>query len=325
MPTNQLRRMLPPVFDAAGGAGAGFIDGLRTQLGGKRCPDDATFSTALAAEALYATAEKNARLRLILERLERSFGHKEPVVLLGAQIEHVMSQTLTSEWVRELGEGSEEEWSQLLHTLGNLTLTKYNADMSNKPYKDKKEAFAVSHFVLNTYFADIERWTPDAIRERGRKLAQLAIAIWHDVGRVPSADETKKKPSPLPVKIRFRSTEEPVVNWKDGFIKLLKQFDAAGPGLLQNIAMEHSLEAVISVDQDRFRRSKAKIGEVYVNTHAAPLSFKIGAERLRRLERLTPRNTSSLCLRIRQNQLKPKDGSGNCARSGEGARNRFHL
>ena len=42
-PTNQLRRMLPPVFDAAGGAGALFIDGLRKQLGETRCPDDLYF------------------------------------------------------------------------------------------------------------------------------------------------------------------------------------------------------------------------------------------------------------------------------------------
>ena len=139
MPSNQLRRMLPPVFDAAGGAGAAFIDGLRKQLGGKRCPDDVKFAAALATEPLYSTAEKNARLRLILERLERSFNHKEPAELSGAQIEHVMPQTLTPEWRRELGDELEDQSSQLLHTLGNLTLTKYNADMSNKPYKDKQQ------------------------------------------------------------------------------------------------------------------------------------------------------------------------------------------
>ena len=83
MPTNQLRRMLPPVFDAAGGAGPAFVDGLRKQLGGKRCPDDETFATALAKEPLYSTAEKNARLRLILERLEQSFKHKEPAEFSG--------------------------------------------------------------------------------------------------------------------------------------------------------------------------------------------------------------------------------------------------
>ena len=126
------------------------------------------FATALAMEPLYSTAEKNVRLRLILERIERSFKHKEPAVLSGAQIEHVMPQTLTPEWSQELGDAAEDQWSELLHTLGNLTLTKYNAEMSNKPYKDKQKALAGSHFVLNRYFAEVVQWSPDALRERGR-------------------------------------------------------------------------------------------------------------------------------------------------------------
>ena len=40
VPTNQLRRIFPPVFDATGGPGPTFVDGLRRQLGGHRCPDD---------------------------------------------------------------------------------------------------------------------------------------------------------------------------------------------------------------------------------------------------------------------------------------------
>ena len=99
VPTNQLRRMFPPVFDATGGPGPTFVDGLRRQLGGQRCPDDKSFASALASEPLYATSEKNTRLRLILERLERSFAHKEPADLSKASIEHVLPQTPTQEWL----------------------------------------------------------------------------------------------------------------------------------------------------------------------------------------------------------------------------------
>jgi hypothetical protein len=269
VPTNQLRRMLPPVFDAAGGAGSAFVDGLRKQLGGKRCPDDEAFAAALAREPLYSTAEKNARLRLILERLERSFNHKEPAELSGAQIEHVLPQTLSPEWVQELGDEAEEQSARLLHTLGNLTLTKYNAELSNKPYEDKRNELVGSHFVLNRYFAEVERWSPDAILERGRTLTQRALNIWGDVGRMSSSIETEKQSSLPPVKIRFRDAQQPVVNWKDAFIKLLKQFDASSPGLLLRIATEQTLHAVIAMNGDRFRRSKVQIGDVYINTHAS--------------------------------------------------------
>lgn len=269
MPTNQLRRMLPPVFDAAGGAGSAFVDGLRKQLGGTRCPNDEAFAAKLATEQLYSTAEKNARLRLILERLELSFNHKEPADLSGAQIEHVLPQTPTPEWEQEIGDGAEDLSSHLLHTLGNLTLTKYNAELSNKPYEVKQRDFANSHFVLNRHFADVERWSPDAIVERGRALAQRALGIWSDVGRESIAIEQKKRSNASPVRIRFRDHQEPVANWKDAFVKLLKKFDASSPGLLMRIATEQTLNTVITMDVDRFRRSKAQIGDVYVNTHAS--------------------------------------------------------
>ena len=266
MPTNQLRRMLPPVFDAAGGAGSGFIDGLCMQLGGKRCPDDAAFVAALVKEPLYSTAEKNARLRLILERLERLFEHKEPAELSGAQIEHVLPQTLTPEWEAELGDNPEEQWAQLVHTLGNLTLTKYNSELSNKPYEVKRKELQGSHFVLNHYFAQVPRWTPDAIRERARDLATRAVKIW---GAVGVASKSTERPLRLaPVKVRFRGTEQGVLNWKDAFVKLLTQFDACAPGLLLRIASDHAV-AFIATNADRFPRSKARIGEIYINTHAS--------------------------------------------------------
>ncbi len=274
MPTNQLRRMLPPVFDAAGGAVPAFVEGLRKQLGGSRCPSDEVFAAALSTEPLYSTAERIVRLRLILERLDRSFNHKEPADFALAQIEHVMPQTLTAEWRLEIGEEPEEQWSQLLHTLGNLTLTRYNAEMSNRPYKEKREELVNSHFVLNRYFAEVERWSPDAIRARGLALAQRAIKVWSDVGRMPSTSEGKIQLSLPPAKIRFRDVSEPVVNWKDAFIKLLKHFEASNPGLLGRIAAEQSLHAVIDKNADRFRRSKAQIGDVYINTHASAAQLK---------------------------------------------------
>ena len=280
MPTNQLRRMLPPVFDSAGGGSPGFIEGLRKQLGGKRCPSDDEFSKSLATSPLYSTAEKNSRLRLILERLERSYMHKEPAELSGAQIEHVMPQTLTSEWRAELGEDAEEQWSQLLHTLGNLTLTKYNSELSNHSYLVKRKELAGSHFVLNDYFSDVERWSPDAIRERGRTLADQAGQMWRDVGRLPQPSEGEKKVTVLPTGIRFRSYRDSAVNWKDAFVKLIKLFESSNPGLLLRLATERSLDAVVSLDEERFPRTKVQVGNVFINTHASAAQLQKWCEKI---------------------------------------------
>lgn len=273
-PTNQLRRMLPPVFDAAGGAGPSFIDGLRRELGGSRCPDDATFAASLVTEPLYSGTEKNVRLRIILERLERSFNHKEPVQLAAATIEHVLPQEMTSDWELELGDDAAGHAEQLLHTLGNLTLTGYNGELSNKPYGVKRAELLKSHLELNRCFAEVEQWTPDAIRARGRSLAQRALKIWEDVGRSPRPSELKKPSNVRPVKVRFRDVEEPVANWKDAFVKLLIQFEAANPGLLHRLATKEAMNSVLGVAGDEFPRSKVLIGQTYVNTHASAVQLQ---------------------------------------------------
>ena len=106
--------------------------------------------------------------------------------------------------------------------------------MSNNPYQDKRTVLANSHFVLNRYFGEVARWSPDAIRERGRTLANRALTIWRDVGRLPSLIETKKKrPGTRENSI---SSHRGLRRELEGWIhQLLKQFDARSPGLLQNL------------------------------------------------------------------------------------------
>ena len=274
VPTNQLRRMFPPAFDATGGPGPTFVDGVRRQLAGQRCPDDKAFFTALSSEPLYSTADKNARLRLILERIEGSFAHKEPASLSLASIEHVLPQTLTPAWREAIGDGADEIAAGFVHTLGNLTLTAYNAELSNQPFSVKRKELTASHFVLNDYFQEIDDWTPTHIRMRSEALAKLALEIWPDVGRLPGSEEREQRTILRPVAVRYQGTEVPVKNWRDGFIKLLKLFEANQPGLFREIATKDSMFAVISTDPERFRRAKTQIGSAYINTHASAAQLR---------------------------------------------------
>jgi uncharacterized protein with ParB-like and HNH nuclease domain len=274
MPSNQLRRMLPPVFDAVGGASNSFIDRLRAELGGNRCPSDAAFAAALPVQPLYANAKKNARLRVILERLEESFGHKEPASLTDAQIEHVMPQTLTSDWERELGAEGGEQWARLLHTLGNLTFTGYNADMSNRPYAEKRGALTRSHFELNRYFARAERWTADEIEARGRLLTERALVIWPDLARSDTPQPGGVRFERRPVAVRFRAQEAPVTNWKLGALKLIEWFEVASPGLLAELVRRQVLTSVLSADPNRFARSRGQIGGVYLQMHGSAKTLR---------------------------------------------------
>lgn len=74
--------------------------------------------------------------KYFLERL--NFDPKEPVDTQKCNIEHIMPQTLTPEWQKDLGENFEAIHEKYLHTIGNLTLTGYNAEYSNKSFQEKK-------------------------------------------------------------------------------------------------------------------------------------------------------------------------------------------
>jgi len=67
------------------------------------------------------------------------------------------------------------EW---LHTIGNLTLTGYNPELSNRPYQDKRTLFALSHFELNRYFGDHERWGASEVQFRAQSMLKTAIQLW---------------------------------------------------------------------------------------------------------------------------------------------------
>ena len=95
------------------------------------------------------------------------------------QIEHIMPQTLTDTWKKELGENWEEIHSKYKNTLGNLTLTAYNQKIRNFPFKSKKEkGFKESRFYLNSDLKDIEIFDEQVIKTRLEKLTNRAIKVW---------------------------------------------------------------------------------------------------------------------------------------------------
>ena len=78
-----------------------------------------------------------------------------------------MPQNLTEEWRKELGENWEEVHEKYLHTIGNLTLTGYNSELSNRPFTDKwSDVFMVSPLHLNQSLAKADRWNETTIQKR---------------------------------------------------------------------------------------------------------------------------------------------------------------
>ena len=175
IPTNELNRLFISLYRQLDRGD--LVSSLRAVLSQRRWPTDEEFARGWEVFPIYKSGREKARL--VLESLETVCGHKEIVDMSTLQIEHVVPQTLTSEWRQILGYNADETHSTYLHTIGNLNLTGYNPELGNKSFAEKKAEFASSHLELNKYFTAPDVWDERAIRQRASTLFEMARQIWH--------------------------------------------------------------------------------------------------------------------------------------------------
>lgn len=108
---------------------------------------------------------------------------KEPISVENYTIEHIMPQKtpLSRPWVDELGQDWEQIHQKYLHTIGNLTLTGYNSELSNLSFLEKKNrdgGFKSSSLQLNSQIEKLDHWNKDEIEKRAQWLTGKALKIW---------------------------------------------------------------------------------------------------------------------------------------------------
>lgn len=143
----------------------------------RRFPSDEEFERKLSERDLYNFSRRSYWLR----RLEND-GRKERVPV-EYTIEHILPQNenLSTRWRKALG----PDWGRVqktwVHTLGNLTLTGYNPEFSDRPFPEKRDmpgGFKESPIRLNQGLGRTTEWNEDAIRERAKVLAGQALSVW---------------------------------------------------------------------------------------------------------------------------------------------------
>jgi uncharacterized protein with ParB-like and HNH nuclease domain len=142
----------------------------------KGWPTDREVKDALCTFDFYRRSPTYSHL--ILTEIENSYGHKEKINLNDVTIDHVMPQTLTIAWSTMLGANADEIHEKYKHTIGNLTLTGYNTEMSNKTYDEKRAYYETSNLQLNKYFGTQPKWTEEEILARTEFLADKFTGIW---------------------------------------------------------------------------------------------------------------------------------------------------
>lgn len=139
-------------------------------------PKDSEFKKLFITIDFYSF-KKN---EYFFERLE-NFDTKEPVNTKECTTEHIMPQTLTEEWKRDLGGNFQAIHDKYLHTIGNLTKTGYNQEYSNNSFQKKRDmekGFKQSPLRLNQSLKDLESFGEEEIEKRANDLADWALKIW---------------------------------------------------------------------------------------------------------------------------------------------------
>ncbi len=161
---------------------------LKNKSGSAEFPNDEEFARAIFEKNVYKMQKKNKKY--LFDRLENkdSVERVNVAELMDSTdetnkltVEHVMPQTLSAEWKRDLGENWKKIHETRLHTLCNLTLTGYNSKYGNSRFFTKKtieRGFIDSGLNLNKIFQKFDKWTETEMNARYEFLVAEMKSLW---------------------------------------------------------------------------------------------------------------------------------------------------
>ena len=200
---------------------------------------------ALKVSLVHGNSYQNEKLcKLLMLDIENG-NTKEKLSTHNLSIEHIMPQTLSRSWRQYISDKEHEEY---VHTLGNLSITGYNSEMSNKSFEEKKKILRQNSRVqvLNEDVVDKDKWTIEDIIDRGNRLADILIKKYHidpvvdpkiifeNFDKIyvsdPSAAIGRK-----PVSFTLEGSNYSVKTFKDITIKLITILDQDDPSRLEKL------------------------------------------------------------------------------------------
>ena len=143
----------------------------------RRFPNDEEFRRELVVRDMYNRPRRSYWLR----RLE-NFGRKERVIVDNYTVIMPQNSNLSDAWQQKLG----DDWLRIheskLNTFGNLTLTGYNSEYSDKPFAVKRDmvpgGLKASPLQVNEGLGLLQRWDEAATDDRAARLAATVARIW---------------------------------------------------------------------------------------------------------------------------------------------------
>ncbi|MGI9461881.1 MAG: DUF262 domain-containing protein [Alphaproteobacteria bacterium] len=270
-----------------------FLDSFKYEL----LPNDKHISDEDIKRNLSEDIYNKQISRHILAKLEGN--HKESPNILEKinstskkhryEVEHIMPQTLSPEWKKYLGANYENIYNNNCHSLGNLTLTAYNKELSNKPFDKKKAIFVDSNLGLNEYFKNITNWGENEIKERTEILYKKFLELYplpllnNMSAHIPEThidneynidnlndDFAGLKPDYLMVK-KIKDKKIYITSWKDFYWYALDTMYNDSPNTFKEVVETYSPFFFPTEDNvsnyDKHLYHKNKIGKYYIHTN----------------------------------------------------------
>ena len=187
LPTNALNKIFMGLYYHKNFDKADYLLSLQKILltfpGSSRLPKDKEFVDCLRIKDVYNIKSKNRTY--LLERLE-NFENREPVLIEGnpdITIEHIFPQNPDPKWRMELGADDYNFTKEnYLNTIGNLTLSGNNGQLSNKTFVFKRDlpdaGYKDSRLWLNKHLATLARWGRAEIEARFEVIADRCLKVW---------------------------------------------------------------------------------------------------------------------------------------------------
>lgn len=269
--SNLLNKIFPTAYVTVSQA-ENTAEAFKTFLSEKGYPKDAEFKTKFKETRMYGGGERKVKTRYILERLENGYHHKEKIDMSNLSIEHIMPQTLSVWWQKNLGEEWEEVHEDLLDTIGNLTLTAYNSELSNADYGTKRAIYAESHLEMNKHLSSIASWKKEQILERSSLLVGKALEIWPYFGdSEPISSNGGNISGSSPYGVEVLGETFSVKNWRDVFELTLNTLSELEPAKFEQVAI--SLPSYIGKDKNKFRAIRQLNNGYYIEVNQSASSI----------------------------------------------------
>lgn len=257
-----------------------------------RFPRNEEFTKAFSERDVYNMSTKNRVY--ILERFENSNISEDKDVYRHCEdgeysIEHIMPQTLTDEWKKDLGDNYQDIYDTWLHRIANLTLTAYNGEYSNSSFEIKKnldtadgKGFALSGLRLNSYIAKQNKWTESELKARNKLLMDEAIKIWkqpqtsfvplHELEHSVALSEDLSLSNCSIDSFTFKSNSYKAKNWVDMFEKVIRLLHADDQSILNKLVelkYDLYLSRYVSSDKNQFREFIEIEPNIYVEKNTS--------------------------------------------------------